>query len=241
FHSDLHPIAYRCQPYLGTLLRVGLRLAAAEQATEEARLVLSGALLRIDVIHTGAAIQVIDMDVGAGQCLTHGRPGAAEVGVHVQHRVAGTVLIQRAAPRGRRVTGTGQGHRVGTATLAQVAFQLGQNGPLVVAFAGRLWPRLLGAALAPLFPAQPSFAGAGPDTGFNTDPQAQFLSIGAAVLTDRRRQAPYQRVVRVHVEAQPAGLQLTEGSRLPGDRHTVVVEELTHPRPHGGGAMLGQQ
>src|SRR5690606_20097505 len=104
-----------------------------------------------------------------------------------------------------------------------------------------LGPAVLGTALAALRLQYLDLTGAGLDTGFNTDPQAQFLTVRAAVLTDRRRQAPYQRVVRVHVEAQPAGLQLTEGSGLPGDRHTVAVEELTHPRPHGRGAMLGQQ
>src|SRR5690606_2184641 len=149
--------------------------------------------------------------------------------------------IQRTAPRGRRVTGTGQGHRVGTATLVQVAFQLGQNGPLEVAVAGSLGPAVLGTALAALRLQYLDLTGSGLDARLNTDAQAQFLSVGAAVLAHRRRQAPYQRVVRVHGKAQPAGFQLTESSGLPGDRHTVVAEELTHPRPHGRGAMLGQQ
>ena len=94
FHSDLHPIAHGRQPYLSTLRRGLFRLVTAEQATEETRLVFRCALLGVDVIHTGGAVQIVDLDIRAGQGLTYCCPGTIEVRIDVEYRVAGTVLNQ---------------------------------------------------------------------------------------------------------------------------------------------------
>src|SRR5690606_38683090 len=131
FHSDLHSICYLRQSHLGTL-GGGFPVTAAEQSPEEAGPVLIRTLLRVDVVDTGAAVEVVHMDVCGGQCLAYCSPGAVEVGVDIQYRIAGAILTQRAAALGRCRIGSGQRHRGQPAGLVQIAFQLSQQCALEI-------------------------------------------------------------------------------------------------------------